>query len=272
MKPSLTIRNATVRCLMVAAVSGAYTLTSNAQDQSYPRGPGGALLYGFQELSKRADVIARARDRSARGVFGIRIPAGTAFSVTSRNGLTLAKASKGTRIVADVEQINPANCHEEDLSDGKPFGSNFQVQLAPGEHQLTAQVVDLRSFKDASGRERRMAFVLFDQLLTPDGRKVPFLGAMSSSPSAVLPPSYDEERYKDQSHASEAQSLAVVLPWAADTGPIGIAVASLLTRHYQKDRMERRSLERATQAAMSVVVRDMRPSKFCVISTIDVTY
>jgi len=187
------------------------------------------------------------------------LPAGTVFAVEMKQPFRIAQTRKGDRILLDVLEVNP---RQRDSVPGQvaslPIRSNVSLGLPRG-CQISGQIAGIQEMV-VQGKTQRSAILLLDQLIGRDGKVRPFLGAISvSDDPSNLPRWLDERKYENKDHASSAESMAVVIPWAADLGPIGIGAAVFFTRKYQKMKMERLALKDATQAAVTIIDGDIEP-------------
>lgn len=204
------------------------------------------------------------------------MPAGTTFWVTLPKPFRLASAVKGQKIEVDVLTVNPRK-----QTSSLPIRSNANPGLPPG-CALRGEVLDLRQTKDRKGRTQRTAVVIFNELIEPTGKSQPFLGAMSNSEDDLLPGWLQDRKYALKDKASAAESMSVVLPWAADLGPIGIGLAVMASRFYFARKMQREEHQLAALAAVSFIDGDLEPQRnqkgdledpaFFVISTFQFEY
>lgn len=164
----------------------------------------------------------------------------------------------------------PAMIEVSVLDSGVPFRSGIDTgNRLPKGYRFRASVVDVQRVKTKTGWSYKVAIV-FDKLIAPSGKAQPFLGGMAATDPGSLPRWMEDRRMQAESHASNAKSLlGVVLPWAGETGPLGIAAASFLVDKYQNARQRQIAARDAQLAAVTYLDADLTRSKFYVVPTLD---
>lgn len=247
-------------CILLAGLM-ALTMTTVAIGQTF----GGRQIFGGK---RNASQPASANQ--------LILPESTVFWVQLQKPFLIAKAKKGDTFEVDILTINP-----EKKTSSLPIRSNADPGVPKGS-TLKAQVVTIHDAKDRHGKTFREVEIIFDALIGADGKTRPFLGAISNSGSENLPRWLEQRRYDAKDRASNAESMAVVLPWAADLGPIGILAAVVGTRIFQKNAAKRGALRTATAMAIGIISGDLVEAKnkdgemempcFYVISTMETRY
>ena len=247
------------------AVLSALTLASPCSAQSRP--PRGEM--SFSEAIRV--LLGEDEEDNFKNV----LPEGTVLWVEAPQPVRLQSLSRGQTVSLNVLSVNPRS-----QVSSVAVRSNAAPGLPSG-CKINLQVIDVRESRQ-KGKTTRSAVVVANKLILNTGQEVPMLGALSANDDGTLPGWLEKRRYALKDKASSAESLAVVLPWAAELGPIVIGAAVLGTKAYQNRKMKRQDARMSELMAISTIDADLLPQKnsngrletpkFFVISTREIRY